>query len=58
MHEELFQLMAQSVIDGEAEDAERLAREAIQKGIDPLEAINKGFIVGVDYVGEHFSCGE
>lgn len=58
MHEELFQSMAQSVIDGEAEDAERLAREAIQMGIDPLEAINKGFIVGVDYVGEHFSCGE
>ena len=58
MHDELFQAMAQSVIDGEAEDAERLAREAIQAGIDPLDAINKGFIVGVDYVGEHFSCGD
>jgi corrinoid protein of di/trimethylamine methyltransferase len=58
MHEELFQAMAQSVIDGEVEDAERLAQEAIQAGIDPLEAINQGFIVGVDYVGEHFSCGD
>jgi corrinoid protein of di/trimethylamine methyltransferase len=58
MHDELFQAMAQSVIDGEVEDAERLAQEAIQAGIDPLEAINHGFIVGVDYVGEHFSCGD
>jgi len=58
MHDELFQAMAQSVIDGETEEAERLAREAIQAGIDPLDAINKGFIVGVDYVGEHFSCGD
>jgi corrinoid protein of di/trimethylamine methyltransferase len=49
--------MAQSIIDGEAEEAERLARQAIETGIDPLEAINKGFVMGVDYVGEQFSCG-
>ena len=58
MNEEMFKLMAQSIIDGEVEEAERLALEAIESGIDPLEAINKGFVVGVDDVGDRFSCGD
>jgi corrinoid protein of di/trimethylamine methyltransferase len=58
MHEDLFKAMAQSVIDGEPKEAERLAHQAIQEGIDPLEAINQGFVLGVNYVGEQFSCGE
>jgi corrinoid protein of di/trimethylamine methyltransferase len=57
MHTDLFQSMAQSIIDGEAEVAAQLAQEAIDRGIDPLEAINQGFVVGVDHVGDQFSCG-
>jgi corrinoid protein of di/trimethylamine methyltransferase len=57
MHTELFQAMAQSIIDGESEVAEKLARQAIEAGIDPLEAINQGFVVGVNHVGSEFSCG-
>ena len=58
MDEQIFKAMAQSVIDGESEDAENLAHQAIELGIDPLEAINKGFVVGVDEVGDRFSCGD
>jgi corrinoid protein of di/trimethylamine methyltransferase len=58
MHEELFQAMAQSVIDGETEEAERLAQQAIEQDIDPLDAINKGFVVGVNHVGDGFARGE
>ena len=58
MNDQIFKKMAQSVIDGEADEAERLALEAIELGIDPLDAINKGFIVGVDDVGNRFSCGD
>lgn len=57
MHTELFQAMAQSIIDGESEVAEKLARQSIEAGIDPLEAINQGFVVGVNHVGSEFSCG-
>lgn len=57
MHTELFQAMAQCIIDGDAEAAEKLAQQAIELGIDPLEAINQGFVVGVNYVGSEFSCG-
>jgi len=58
MSEELFQTMAQSVIDGEDEEAEALARQVIEQGLDPLEAINKGFVTGLDEVGEEYGCGE
>jgi len=58
MSEELFQTMAQSVIDGEDEEAETLARQVIEQGLDPLEAINKGFVAGLDEVGEEYGCGE
>ncbi len=57
MHEQLFQDMAQSIIDGDAELAEQLAKQAVELGIDPLEAINKGFVIGVNHVGSEFSCG-
>ena len=58
MDKELFQTMAQSIIDGEVENAERLARQAVEQGVDPLEAINKGFVVGVNYVGEQYAQGD
>jgi corrinoid protein of di/trimethylamine methyltransferase len=58
MTEDLFQAMAQSIIEGEAEEAERLARQAIEQGIEPVEAINKGYVAGLDEVGEQFGCGE
>ena len=58
MDKELFESMAQSVIDGEVEDAERLARQAIEQGVDPLDAINRGFVIGVNHVGEEYAAGE
>lgn len=57
MSKELFEKMAQSIIDGDDEVSAALARESIEAGIDPLEAINQGFIIGVNFVGDEFSCG-
>ena len=57
MSNELFQAMAQSIIDGDEEAAEKLARQAIEQGIDPLVAINQGFVQGVNHVGSEFACG-
>jgi methanogenic corrinoid protein MtbC1 len=57
MSTELFQKMGQSIIDGDADAAEALAKQAVDAGIDPLEAINKGFVIGINQVGEQFSCG-
>jgi corrinoid protein of di/trimethylamine methyltransferase len=50
--------MAQAVIDGEDEEAGSLAQAALDRGIDPLDAINRGFTPGMDEVGELYSTGE
>jgi corrinoid protein of di/trimethylamine methyltransferase len=55
--EELYKQMAQSIIEGENEKAAELAQQSISMGIDPLDAINEGFVAGVNYVGEEFSAG-
>ncbi len=56
--EELFKAMSQSIIDGDADIAATLAYQSIDMGIDPLEAINQGFVPGVNFVGDQFSCGD
>ncbi len=58
MENELFQKMAQSVLDGDSDAASALAKEAVDAGIDPLEAISKGFVTGVNQVGESFASGQ
>jgi corrinoid protein of di/trimethylamine methyltransferase len=58
MTEELFKEMAQSIIDGEAEQAVSLAQKSIELQIHPLDAITQGFVVGVSYIGEQFGKGE
>jgi trimethylamine corrinoid protein len=55
---ELLQKMAQSIIDGDSDASIELAKEAIATGMDPLDAITKGFVIGVNQVGEAFSCGD
>ena len=58
MSEELFQKMANSIIDGDSDIAVSLAKESIASGVDPLDAITKGFVVGVNTVGQAFGRGD
>jgi corrinoid protein of di/trimethylamine methyltransferase len=58
MSQEIYDKLAQAVIDGEPEDAEELARQALDLGLDPLDCINKGLSPGIDRVGELFASGE
>ena len=51
---ELLQGLRQGVIDGEADAVRGLAREALEAGVDPLEAINDGLIPGITEVGRRF----
>jgi len=57
MSEELLKAMAQCIIDGEAEVAADLAKQALDEGMNPLEAITKGYMPGVNDVGDSFACG-
>ena len=47
-----------AIIKGDKKKAEELARKAIREGIDPIELLSKGFIAGINDVGERFGCGK
>lgn len=57
-NDKLYEDMAKAVIDGIPDRARDLANEALSEGVDPLEAIDKGFKPGMDVVGEGFANGE
>jgi len=50
--------LARSVIEGNAEEARRLARAWAESGGDPLEAVERGFAEGIRRVGELWEEGE
>ena len=58
MTDDLFAAMRQSVIDGDPDAAAELATKALAAGVDPLTAIDEGYVPGMQHVGEEFRCGE
>jgi len=58
MSDELYKEMAQSIIDGDSDIAIELAKKSIELNMHPLETITKGFVVGVNYIGDQFGLGE
>ncbi len=58
MDAEFLQSLTRSVVDGEPNEAEALARQALARGVDPLTALQAGFVPGMDEVGRAFGCGE
>jgi methanogenic corrinoid protein MtbC1 len=56
--EEIYQRLAQAVIDGEEEDSIALSKEALEQGLDPLLCISEGLTSGIQQVGKLFASGE
>jgi len=52
---ETFAAMQQSIIEGAPDIAAELARHALSSGIAPLDAINNGYVAGMQNVGEQFA---
>ena len=50
--------LGRAVVEGDAEEARRLARVWIEAGRDPLSAIERGFAEGLRRVGELWEEGE
>jgi len=53
-NEELFQALADSVVNMDEDEAVRISREVVAEGIDAYEAINEGLSVGMDRAGKLF----
>ena len=58
MSTEIFEKLAQAVIDGEEEEAVGLAKQALDQELDPLACITNGLTKGIQQVGELFASGE
>jgi len=56
--EKIFALMSQAIIEGNQEEAVNLAREALELKLDPAEVIEKGYVPGIQKVGELWEKGE
>ncbi len=58
MHEETFQGMRQSILDGAPDHASELAQRSLRLGIAPLDSINFGYVPGMNAVGELYGTGQ
>ena len=58
MLDDTFCAMRQSIIDGAPDTASELAQRAVAAGIEPLDAINNGYVPGMQAVGEQFAQGK
>ena len=57
MSAEIFAGAMAAIVEGNAEQALEVARKGLAEGIDPIELINKGFIPGINEVGDQFGSG-
>jgi len=55
---DLFKQMAQSIITGDKQTAESLARYAVDNKLDLIDVIEKGFVPGIQKVGDLWEQGE
>lgn len=53
--EEIYQALADSVVNLKIKDAAPLAQQALDEGLDPVEAINEGLVKGMSIVGDKFA---
>ncbi len=58
MKDDMYEKMARAIVDGQRREAERLAREAVEKKLDLLAVIQSGFVPGLQRVGELWARGD
>jgi trimethylamine corrinoid protein len=57
MSEKIFQEAFDAIVNGEADKATDAAKRGLDEGIDPLVLMDKGFIPGINKVGDLFETG-
>ncbi len=58
MPDDNFSAMRQSIINGAPDTASELAQQALTAGVAPIDAINNGYVPGMQDVGEQFAKGQ
>lgn len=57
MTEKLFEEALEAILKGDAEKATQVAKQGIDQGLDLLELMDKGFVPGINKVGDLFESG-
>ena len=55
---DIFQQAQEAIETGDADAAEQLAKQGLENGIDGINLLNNGFIVGINKVGDLFGEGQ
>jgi corrinoid protein of di/trimethylamine methyltransferase len=55
---ELLEMMRKAVLEGEEEEAVKMAHEGLEKGMSPQEIMDKGFLPGIREAGELYQQEE
>lgn len=57
MADTIFEDAIEAILNGDADKAAEIAKKGLDKGTDPLELMDKGFILGINKVGDLFETG-
>lgn len=57
MSEKIFKEAFDAIVKGDADAATDVAKKGLDKGLDPLELMDKGYIPGINEVGDLFETG-
>ena len=55
---DIFQQAQEAIETGDADAAVQLAKQGLEQGIDGIDLLNNGFIVGINKVGDLFGEGQ
>ena len=58
MSDKIFAAAMEAIVKGDAQKAADTARQGLDEGIAPLELMDKGFVPGINEVGEQFESGQ
>ncbi len=57
MADNIFEQAIEAILKGDADKATEIAKKGLDEGMDPLELMDKGFIPGINQVGDLFETG-
>lgn len=55
---EIYELMKEAVLDGDEEEAVRLAEQALEEGLDLQKVMDEGFLAGIQEAGQLYEDEE
>jgi len=56
--EDLYRSMRKAIVEGDKPAARQMALEAVRQGLDLNEVIDKGYVPGIQEVGDLWGKGE